>query len=58
MLFKNMIAEEAELGENSFFIVGSDGQGKCAEIPRYLMNQAFERNPLNVMFVLVYGITI
>ncbi|WP_456265670.1 MULTISPECIES: hypothetical protein [unclassified Bacillus (in: firmicutes)] len=41
-VIKNMIAEEAGLGENCFLIVGSVGQGKCAEIPRYLIAQAFE----------------
>ncbi|MEW4104661.1 DUF3578 domain-containing protein [Bacillus altitudinis] len=32
-VIKNMIAEEAELDENRFFIVGSVGQGQWTEIP-------------------------
>lgn len=32
-VIKNLIAEEAELDENRFFIVGSVGQGQWAEIP-------------------------
>lgn len=41
-VIKNMIAEEAELDENRFFIVDSVGQGQWAEIPRYLIDQAIE----------------
>lgn len=32
-IIKNTIANEAELDENQFFIVGSVGQGQWAEIP-------------------------